>query len=113
MYFSFQHQYLFPSSLSNRKIRIFYVLYVHFVQSDNVTSKNLQHITKELHRFMGQTCTRTFAVHIKQEQRPFTNYMKQQKYKNILITGDGEFCEYFSQNKFNFDDVNSSVTRAF
>lgn len=41
---------------------ILYVLYVHFVQSDNATSENLQHITKELHRFMGQTCTRTFAV---------------------------------------------------
>lgn len=71
-YFSFQHQYLFPSSLSNQKIRIFYMFFMYILYNQTMLPANTynKHINeKELHRFMGQTCTRTFAVHYNTQKK--------------------------------------------
>lgn len=80
MYFSFQHQYLFPSSLS-KDSNILYVLYVHFVQSDNaLLAKSTAHNERassiygtDVYTYICSTYNRT--------ERAFTNYIKQQNIK--------------------------------
>lgn len=82
-------------------------MYISYNQT-MLVAKHLQHITKELHRFMGQTCTRTFAVHIT-ETRLYKLHKKTTKIqKHINHWWMVNFPNtHFAQNEFYLDDVNS------
>lgn len=104
--------FFFPTSIfislffiKPKDSNILYVLYVHFVQSDNALLANSTAHNERASSIYG-TDVYTYICSTYNRTESLYKLHKTTKYKNILITSsDGEFSGYFSQNKFNFDDV--------